>query len=199
MPWIRVGLAFLGAVLVAAVAVVLWAGDPIPPDLPPLSQRERPDRPRFPNYERAEGFLVHDYLDGGGADVGGTVSYRFHARRGAPVGDTYPLSVEYLVKSTGLLARVEFAVAPADTDMDDEAAWTSLGPATLVEDRGWTVAQVLRVPVHRRMKRLRAREVRKDGASYAIARTVPMAPSTLGRIRDEMAMWPVFRWLPDWR
>lgn len=196
---VRIGLGLLFTLVLASVAVVMWGGDPIPPDLPPLSERARPNRARFPGYERAQGFMVHDYLSGGGADFGGQVGYRFRARRGAPVGDTFPLSVEYLVPEVGVLERVEFEVAPADTPLDSDTGWTRLGSASLVEDGGWTVAQLLGVPVDRAMKSIRTTEVRKDGERFRSSRTVPMAPTTLGRVRDEIAMWPVFRWLPDWR
>lgn len=192
MVW-RVALIVLVLMIAGSASFVMWAGDPLPPQFQPVKERAAPDKLDWGSYQRAKGLFAPDYVDGRSAVMEG-FTYAMTARRGPRSGPgMYLLSLEYRIPEVGVLERVSFEVS------EDEKTWTPLGDATLVEDRGWTVAQLLDAPVSGRVLLYRATEHRKDGTSWWAARNVPYAPTEVGRLRDRIANLPFFRYLPDLR
>ena len=190
---LRVALIVLLLMMAGAASFVMWAGDPLPPQFQPVKERVSPDKIDWRDYEPVKGLFMPDYVDGRGASMEG-FRYEMTARRGPRAGPgAYLLSLEYRVPEVGVLERVSFEVS------EDEKSWTHLGDAALIEDRGWTVAQLLDAPVSGSVLLYRATEHRKDGDTWWAAANVPYAPTEMGRFRDRVANLPFFRYLPDLR
>ena len=187
--WMLLGLLALAA---AASGITMWGGDPLPPPLETPEARKAPDRVDHGSY-KPKGW-AHDYIGHMGATFGDGFEYKFRTRRGARAGaGRYKLTLEYGINKVGVLKKVSFAVS------EDNETWTPVGEGRLVERDGWTLAQVRDVVVSDRIQEVRATETRTDGATWGVRQSAPQAPTVLGRVRDEIAGWPLLKHLPDLR
>lgn len=184
----------------AGGAVRMWAGDPIPPDLPTLSTRDPAEAPEVPGHEFQ--WLRHGYLKKIGATFGGEdhphpESYRLATRRGPTTEHGWPLTVDFTWTGQGV-ARVEVFVT-AERSEKDLAAWEQSAPLELRQTEGGLVAQVRELMVPIDARRYAVRVTYTDGTQWHVGSSVPQAPTALGRWADRLATWPIFRWLPDLR
>jgi hypothetical protein len=201
----RVALVLVGLAVVGAFVLVMFGRDPSPPPgLPPIEGRAGSEQPRM-EYRRAKGWFVHDYVDAFGAEMGADGenpwAYRAFAVREAvdPGSGTFPFSIEFAESSVDRVREVRVAVTD-DSDADLSAGdWHDLGTTSLVEKDGWTVARLERARVDTSTTTYRVTAVYRDGTDWSFGRTIPMAPTVVGRVRDRIASWVPFRWLPDLR
>ena len=186
--------------LLASAAVVMWGRDPSPPNLPPMEGREAPTKVHL-GYAGKGGLFSDDYVDGIGVAVNGKPLYHLIVVRGAldRSAGTFPLSLEYAVPGTGDLKSVRVdATSALSWDLDADV-WQPLGEATVVESGGWTVGRLLQAPTAPSASAYRVTETRKDGKTWSVGRSVPVAPTFFGRVYDRIGSWVPFRWLPDLR
>jgi hypothetical protein len=114
----------------------------------------------------------------------------------------FPLSLRYAVNETGALARVELQVTSHGgwSDTWSEDVWQTIGQATLYEAGGWSVALVDGAEAPASSRAYRVSVTRRDGTREGgFSKSMPTAPTLLGRVYDHIAWWPIFRWLPDLR
>lgn len=113
----------------------------------------------------------------------------------------FPLSLRYALNETGVVEAVDLLVTSDGDWLGNEAAeWEVVAGATLHQGGGWCVATVdiAQAPACACAYRVAVRRTDQEGDG-SFSRTMPTAPTFLGRVYDRVAWWPVFRWLPDLR
>ncbi len=115
---------------------------------------------------------------------------------------TFPLSLRYSTNNKIPLREVRLAVSTTGrADLDDAEAWTWIARAK-AERRGtqWVaVIEAAQAPASANTGSFRAQQILADGSTWSFAKTMPQAPTFLGRVHDTIGHWPLFNWLPALR
>lgn len=115
---------------------------------------------------------------------------------------TFPLSVGYATNNATALRTIRLAVSTAArADLDDAGAWTWIGTAEARAAGDEHVARITeaRAPAKANTGMFRIEETLVDGSTWSLAKSMPQAPTLLGRLHDTIGHWPLFSWIPRLR
>lgn len=115
---------------------------------------------------------------------------------------TFPLSLRYVTNNKTPLRKVRLGVSTSSrADLDDADAWTWIGEAEAEQHGAQWVAVIESAPAPAGANTglFRAEETLADGSHWSFCKSMPQAPTVLGRVHDTIGHWPLFSWIPSLR
>ena len=113
----------------------------------------------------------------------------------------FPLSLRFSARGDPFAAVTLQVTSDADwPEKGKRADWLSIGTAMARAEGGWWVATIAEARAPASACGYRVEVIYADREERGgFAKTLPTAPTFLGRLYDRVAWWPLFRWLPDLR
>ena len=115
---------------------------------------------------------------------------------------SFPLSLRYVTNNKTPLQRVRLGVSTSSrADLDDADEWTWIGAAEAEQHGAYWVATIENAPAPAAANTgmLCAEETLADGSQWSFCKSMPQAPTFLGRVHDTIGHWPLFSWIPQLR